>query len=128
MISELYKKLELIATNEFADIINESVIIYSYTGRARKLRLKLIDKTFIDIWYSLDGDYSFHWEQREVRNTIYRHDSAPHKKWKRIKTFPKHCHNGTQENVIENYISEIPERAIRDFLDIVRNRLLKSNR
>ena len=128
MISELYKKLELIATKEFADIINESVIIYSYSGIARKLRLKLIDKTFIDIWYSLDGDYSFHWEQREVRNTIYRHDNAPHKKWKRIKTFPKHCHNGTQENVIESHISEIPDRAIREFLDIVTNRLLKSNR
>ena len=73
----------------------------------------------------MDGDYSFHWEQREVRNTIYRHDNAPHKKWKRIKTYPKHCHDGTQENVIESYISEIPERAIRDFLDIVRNRLLE---
>lgn len=128
MISALYRKLELVATNEFIDIINESVIICSYSGRARKLRLKIIDKTFIDVWYSLDGEYSFHWEQREVRNTIYRHDNAPHNKWKHIKTYPKHCHNGTQENVIESHISEIPERAIRDFLDIVRDKLLESSR
>ena len=49
MISALYRKLELVATNEFIDIINESVIIYSYSGRARKLRLKIIDKTFIEL-------------------------------------------------------------------------------
>lgn len=128
MISALYRKLELIATNEFADIINESIIIYAYSGRAQKLRLKIIDKTFIDVWYSLDGEYSFHWEQREIRNKIYRHDNAPHKKWKRIKTYPKHCHDDTQENVIESYISEIPEKAIRDFLDIVRKRLLELSR
>ena len=128
MISALYRKLELVANNEFSDIINESIIIYCYSGRARKLRLKIIDKTFIDVWYSLYGEYSFHWEQGEVRNTIYRHDNAPHKKWKSIKTYPKHCHNGSQENVIESYISEIPERALKDFLDIVRNRLLELSR
>ncbi len=44
------------------------------------------------------------------------------------KTFPKHCHNGTQENVIVSNISEIPEMAIREFLDIVKNRLLDVSR
>ena len=87
--------------------------------------MKIIDKTFIDIWCSLDGEYSFHWEQREVRDTIYRHDNAPHKKYEHIKTYPKRCHNGKQNNVIESYISDIPERAIRDFLEIVRNELLR---
>lgn len=128
MISALYRKLEFIATNEFADIINESTIINSYSGRVRKLRLKVIDKSFIDVWYSFDGDYSFHWEQRDVRNAIYRHDNAPHKKWNHIKTFPKHCHDGTDDNVIESYISEIPERAIRSFLEISRNRLFDLNK
>ena len=125
MISALYRKLEFIATNEFADIVYDSVIIYSYSGRARKLRLKIIDNTLIDVWYSIDGEYSFDWEQREIRKTIYRHDNAPHKKWKRIKTYPKHCHDGTQENVLESNLSEAPEKAMREFLGIVRNRLLE---
>jgi hypothetical protein len=125
VISALYRKLEFIATNEFADIVYDNVIIYSYSGRARKLRLKIIDNTLIDVWYSIDGEYSFDWEQREIRKTIYRHDNAPHKKWKRIKTYPKHCHDGKQENVLESYLSEAPEKAMREFLGIVRNRLLE---
>jgi hypothetical protein len=125
MIFELYRKLEQITVVEFNDIVEDYVIILTYSGRAQKLRLKLIDKTFIDVWYSLEGEYSFHWEQREIRGTIYRHDNAPHKKWKYIKTFPKHCHDGTQENVTESYISDIPETALKYFLSIVRKRLVK---
>ncbi|MDP2752822.1 MAG: hypothetical protein Q8P40_00280 [Nitrospirota bacterium] len=49
MISELYRQLKEIADKEFNEIIEDSEIITSYTGRARKLRLKLIDETFIDI-------------------------------------------------------------------------------
>ena len=64
MIFELYRKLEQIAIVEFDDIVDDCMIIFTYSGRAQKLRLKLIDKTFIDIWYSPEGEYSFHWEQR----------------------------------------------------------------
>ena len=92
MIYSLYKQLKSIADIEFDDFVINSEIIFSYSGRPRKLRLDLMEGTFIDIWYSLDGSYSFHWEQREVRDAIYRHDNAPHKKWSAIKTFPMHCH------------------------------------
>jgi len=125
MILELYRKLEEIAISEFDDIIRESEIIFTYSGRAQKLRLKLVDYTFVDIWYSVDGDDSFHWEQRDLRNIIYRHDNAPHKKWKYIKTFPKHCHNGSQENVIESNLPNIPEQALMLFLSIVRKQLIE---
>ena len=128
MISELYKNLKEIADSEYGDIIRESEIVLSYTGRARKLRLKLVDNTFIDIWYTLEGDYSFHWEQRNVRESIYRHDNAPHKKWAYVKTFPKHCHNGLQEKVIESNLSNIPMQAIREFLVLVRKRIIEKRR
>ena len=125
MIFDLYKKLERIASSEFSDMIRDSEIIFSYSGRARKLRLQLIDNTFIDICYSSEGAYSFHWEQRTARDIIYRHDNAPHKRWKYVKTFPKHCHDGSQENVTESYLSNNPQQASRDFLSIVRKRLIE---
>lgn len=95
MILELYKRFKDIAYNEYNDIIDDIDIIFSHTGRARKLRLRLVDTTFVDIWYSTESEYSFHWEQRDVRNKIYRRDNAPHKKWAHVKTFPKHCHDWT---------------------------------
>jgi len=128
VILELYRKLKEIADNEYGDIIKEDEIIFSYAGRARKLRLRLIDNTFIDIWYSIEGEYSFHWEQRNVRDVIYRHDNAPHNKWNYIYTFPKHCHDGSQENVIDSHLSDVPEQALREFLNIVRMRLIEMRR
>lgn len=62
MISDLYKRLSRIAVEEFSEIIEDVEIIFSHSGRARKLRIKLIDGTFIDAWRTLEGDYSFHWE------------------------------------------------------------------
>jgi hypothetical protein len=125
VIYEIYRQLKSIVDNEFIDIITESEIIFAFSGRARKLRVNLIDGTFIDIWYSVEGEYSFHWEQRGVRDAIFRHDNASHAKWSAIKTFPKHCHDGTNQNVSESYIPDEPEKAVRDFLKIVREKLLK---
>ncbi|NIM18508.1 MAG: hypothetical protein GTO45_41545 [Candidatus Aminicenantes bacterium] len=125
MIYEIYRQLKSIAENEFGDIVTTTEIISSFSGRARKLRINIIDGTFVDIWYSVEEEYSFHWEQRGVRDAVYRHDNAPHRKWSAIKTFPKHCHNGTEQNVSESYISDEPEKAVREFLKIVREKLLK---
>jgi hypothetical protein len=125
VIYTLYKRLSAIAKNEFADIVLDSEIIFSYSGRARKLRIVLIDGTFIDVWYSLDGGYSLHWEQRGVRDAVYRHDNAPHRRWSKIKTFPQHCHDTTEDNVCESYIPKDPEQAIQEYMDIVRKRLFK---
>ncbi|HLG29660.1 MAG TPA: DUF6516 family protein [Candidatus Brocadiales bacterium] len=123
MILDLYRQLKEIANKEYFDIVEDSEIIFSHTGRARKFRIKLVDNTFIDIWYSLEGDYSFHWEQRSVRNIIYRHDNAPHLKWSYIKTFPKHCHDGSQDNVVESLIPDNPEDAMRELLSTVRRKI-----
>jgi hypothetical protein len=125
VILTLYRQLNSIAEKEFDDIVIESEIIFSHSGRARKLRLNLIDGTFIDIWYSEKGEYSFHWEQRGVRDVIYRHDNAPHLKWVSVKTYPKHCHDSVDENVSESYISNDPEEALREFMAIVRKKLFE---
>lgn len=125
MILKLYKQLNDIANNEYDDIIENTEIIYSHAGRARKLRLELIDSTYVDIFYSVENNYSLHWEQKNVRNAIYRHDNAPHKKWSNIKTFPKHCHDGDQSNVIESNLPDNPDAALRVFLAFVRKKIIE---
>lgn len=123
MTFELYRRLERIAL-EFSDIATNTEILFSYTGRAQKLRITLIDTTFVDIWRSLDSnEHSYHWEMRPMRDAIYRHDNAPHKKWKYISTFPKHCHDGSQNNVVESRLSDSQDEGLRQFLNIVRERL-----
>ena len=67
----------------------------------------------------VDSEYS------DLRNTIYRHDNAPHKRWSSIKTFPKHCHDGIQDNVTESNISDSPNQALREFMAIVRKKMIE---
>jgi len=40
-----------------------------------------------------------------------------------VKTFPKHFHNGSEENVVESDTSDEPEEAVREFLSSVRRKL-----
>ncbi|WP_423244371.1 toxin-antitoxin system TumE family protein [Desulfofundulus thermobenzoicus] len=76
----------------------------------------------MDIWFSLKlkERYSYHWERRGLDGTMYRHDNAPHRRWEWVKTFPRHFHNGAEENVEESDLSPVPEEAIRQFLDFAR--------
>jgi hypothetical protein len=89
----------------------------------------LIDGSFVDVWFSLklEGRYSYHWERKAIDGTTYRHDNAPHKHWREVKTFPKHFHDGSEERVKESDISDAPEEGLREFLAFVRNRLKRGN-
>ena len=90
-----------------------------------EFRIFLIDKSFLDVWFSLKltKKYSYHWERKQIDNSIYRHDNAPHIKWKNIKTFPKHFHNKTEFNVEPSYISDKPEKAIIEIMNFITNYL-----
>lgn len=123
MISDYYKRIKENIELKFSDILKFAELIQGTAGRIRTLRLYLIDNTFVDIWYSSDGSYSYHWEQRNIRNAIYRHDNAPHKKWLNVSTFPKHCHDGNQLNVIESFLPDDYENAVEEFLRLVRERM-----
>ncbi|MBC8491748.1 MAG: hypothetical protein H8D42_04230 [Candidatus Marinimicrobia bacterium] len=123
MISKYYKRIQKNVELKFSDILQSTELIRGTAGRIRKLRLYLIDNTFVDIWYSPDGSYSYHWEQRAVRNAIYRHDNAPHQKWQSVSTFPKHCHDGSQLNVTDSFLPDDYEKAIEEFLCLVREKM-----
>ena len=110
--------LREIAEVEFSDIVKEAVI-----SDINELRIMLKEGSFIDVWFSLKlvERYSYHWERRAIDGTIYRHDNAHHNRWDTVTTFPKHFHNGSETNVLESYLSDRPETAIREFLIFVRN-------
>lgn len=114
------QRLREIAESEFTDIVIEAFI-----PDMNELRVLLSDGSFIDVWFSLKlrGRYSWHWERRAIDGMIYRHDNAPHKRWRSITTFPRHFHNGTETDVMESHISEIPEDALREFLAFVRDKM-----
>jgi hypothetical protein len=124
-ISELYKRLLNIAVSEFKAVVESGQILYSQSGEPWKLRLYLNDESFIDIYYSVRGKYSYHWDRRLTSNKIYRHDNAPHEKWKNVSTFPKHFHHGSEDIVITSHISDNPELALKEFLNFVSNHFKK---
>jgi len=116
-----YKKLEKIALKEFSDIVDRIEIIGRRSVGSSKLRIHLKDETFVDVWISPSGKYSYHWEQRAKRGLIYRHDNAPD--FPEIITFPKHFHNGNEETVVESRISDEPGEALREFFDFVKKKI-----
>jgi len=112
--------LKQIVDNEFAKYVNDVQEPF-----INELRIKLNDDSFVDVWYSinLENRYSYHWERKHIDGSIYRHDNAPHIKWKDIETFPKHFHNKSEENVEASYISDKPENAIREMMNFVKNKI-----
>ncbi|MDH7484885.1 MAG: DUF6516 family protein [Anaerolineae bacterium] len=123
MLFALLQRLRDIALSEFSDIVERAQLIYSPVGRVRKLRIHILDGSFVDVWLSLRGDYAFHWERRPIDGTIYRHDNAPHQRWRHIGTFPQHFHDETEDNVRNSDISLQPDTALREFLAFVRTKL-----
>jgi hypothetical protein len=63
----------------------------------------------VEIWIS-ENKYSYHWERRMINGKMYRQDNAPHHE--EINTFPKHFHQGTEDNVKESEISSDPEKGV----------------
>ncbi len=112
------ERLREIAEVEFSDIVVEVLIL-----DANELRIILTDGSFVDVWFSLKlhSRYSYHWERKAIDGKIFRHDNAPHKSWESVSTFPRHFHNGSEPDVTESLISEVPHEALRDFLYFARS-------
>jgi len=108
---------------EYADIVQKT------NFNEESARIYLTDGSFLEIWLykheNLMEKYAFHWERRHINGKIFRHDNAPHAKWRRVKTFPKHFHNENESNVIESQIPDDPILATKHFLNFIRNFLKK---
>lgn len=124
-ILRLYEDLRTIALAEFTDVVDQAHVLTLPTGDPLKLRLDVVDGSLIDIYLSASGKYSYHWERRLTpAGDLFRHDNAPHAKWRHVPTFPKHFHDGSEGNVGESHISDIPEKALKEFLSFVRAKIL----
>ncbi len=110
-------QLQKIAEIEFRDIVKISFM------KDYKLRVILIDGSFIDVNVSqkLKDKFSFHWECKNEK--MYRYDNFPDKKARKLKTFPFHFHNGSQENIVESEFSTNLEEGFRNFLNFIRKEL-----
>ncbi|MFN2110112.1 MAG: DUF6516 family protein [Anaerolineae bacterium] len=121
-----YKTLQTIALREFGDIVVSATVLALPTGDPLKLRLDISDGSLLDVFISVSGRYSYHWERRLTSSgDLYRHDNAPHAKWHYVATFPKHFHDGSETNVVASTISDIPSEALHEFLTFVRYKLLQ---
>jgi hypothetical protein len=117
----IYESLVRIAQLEYLDIVMRTSYLGGTSSSPNKLRLTLVDGSFIDIWLSADGDYAYHWERRRQTGQMYRWDNAPHHPT--ISTFPAHFHDGDETTILESSLSEVPAIALRDILAFVRIRL-----
>lgn len=86
-LEELFNQMIEEIDAEFSDIAIEVQLRFTPSGAVERLRIFLVDESFIDVWLSLSGKYSYHWEQRPIRGLIYRHDNAPHSNGRNSRPF-----------------------------------------
>jgi hypothetical protein len=120
-----YQALARLALDEFGtqglNIATHATFVGGTPASPNKLRLNLVDESFLDVWLSADGDYAYHWEQRRQRGRLYRWDNAPHHP--HVDTFPAHLHDGDENTIVESHLSPKPEDALRQVLNFVHQRL-----
>jgi hypothetical protein len=116
-----YQALAHLALDEFKDVVADSTLLGGTPSSPNKLRLLLVDASFIDIWLTADGDYSYHWERRRQQGLMYRWDNAPHHP--NAATFPDHLHDGDESSISESRLSADPTAALRGILQFVRGQM-----
>ena len=122
-MENIYGKISDLSLYEHPDIVEDSQTHYTSSGAPAKLRVYIVDGSYLDVWLSGSGKYSYHWEKRHIQGSMYRHDNAPHPKWNHVKTFPKHYHEGSDDRVQESYIQDDPMQAVRTILTFIREKL-----
>ncbi len=122
-LDELFNEIVELVIDQFSDIVVDAQLRFTSSGAVERLRIFLKDESFVDVWLSTLGKYSYHWEHKHIRGLIHRHDNAPHGRWKEIKTFPKHFHDGSEDNVKESDVSDDPREAVREFLIFIRSKM-----
>lgn len=105
---------------EIAEIEFSKIVVQVFTD-LNGMRIIFIDESYCDVWFSLklEGRYSYHWERSFLDGTIYREDNAPHLRWKGIRGYPAHFHNGSEYAVEESRLPSEPAAALRHFLNFI---------
>lgn len=116
-MTEIFEDILKIANSEFGDII-QTIFFVNY-----KIRIVLIDKSFVDVGISkrITGRFSFHWECNDEK--IFRYDNFPDGEWSNVDTFPYHFHNGSQNNVDASPFPTDEINGFREFMEFIKKRL-----
>lgn len=120
-MEEIYHNLSELILSEFPHIVE------SVSRPHGKLRIHLTDESYLDIWFSrkIPDRFAYHWEHRHVDEGVHRHDNRPHDHLEHLASFPKHFHDGNEENVKESHLSNDPKKAVRDFLEFIEEEIRK---
>ncbi len=119
-LEEIHRWLLRKGLAKHADIILDVVRVEQPPGVLVKLRVLFRDGSFLDIYWDSRGRYSLHYERRHIDGRVYRHDNAPHEKHRHVKTWPRHYHKGSEENVVESNLPQDPIEAVDTFLHEIR--------
>jgi len=111
------RKLAEVAQNEFSGFLRGDPILM-----LDRLRLVLVDGSFLDVRYPTRTKYSFHWQKKTglVRiNTAEHHPD--------ISTFPRRIHLDERTAVPDNVtrLENLPEQNLRSVLSWIKNELAK---
>ena len=124
---KFYNEIRDVIIAEFGEIVKKIELIRSRSSfGSSKIRCILNDNSFIDIFLSGAGRYSFHWERRFINGLIFREDNAPDHS--EIKSFPKHFHSESDDNIISSNIPENHIEATRYFFNFVKIKLSEIKR
>lgn len=118
-IDEALEKLRDLAISLYPEIVVDAEIRYG------KLRIYLVDESFIDVWISrrLPNRYAIHWERRHIDGTIYRWDNTPHEAHRHIPTFPHHFHERSDHIVKPYHYPGNIEEALKNALKYVKEKI-----
>ena len=121
---EKFSNFARIAEIEYSDIV------LSAQDLGTKLRIYLVDKSFVDFFYTTklkSQRFSLHWERSFIDATIYRIDNTPDSKWQHVSTFPIHFHNKIYGQVIHPPFTVehtiVLEKIFRDLFQFVKENI-----
>jgi hypothetical protein len=116
---ERYNRIKEFLIKEHSDIfVQVTVLRQRSSGGSTKIRGSLKDGSFLDIYLSKEGKYSYHWERRALDGKIFRWDNAPDHP--EVETFPRHFHSGTDDRVEASKLPDNPKEAIIEIVKFIR--------
>ena len=111
-----YEAIRSLALKDYHKRVREAHILRDHRSAASgKLRLLFKDSSFLDIYLSPSGKYSYHWERRMLDGTVFRFDNAPHHPHIGI----EHLHKGTEEAIVHYSINADPVEAFHEVMSFI---------
>lgn len=57
-MEDLYRNISDLSLNEFPDTVEDAQILHTSSGTPAKLRIYIVDGSYLDVWLSGSGKYS----------------------------------------------------------------------